>query len=218
MTRAPLASALRHAFAEASARETGLPKGAPGVAEGLTRREFLTRAGTLGVGLALAGTVGGAFGGCAPESVERRRRVVVVGAGLAGLTCAHRLERAGVDVLVHEAAEQAGGRCKTLRGYFAGGQHAELGGEFIDSGHAAIRGLAREFGLELVDLRRAGPGVSRPSTNSGESRTLRKRRPKSCGGSCPRSTPTSRQRATPRVMTSTPGEAASSTAPRCSTG
>ncbi len=158
MARTPLAEALRHAFAEATAREAGLPEDTQGSAGGVTRREFLRRAGALGAGLALAGTVGGALGGCAPESVERRgQRVVVVGAGLAGLTCAHRLDRAGVAVRVHEASERVGGRCKTLRDYFDGGQHAELGGEFIDSRHDAIRGLAREFGLKLTDLRRAEP-------------------------------------------------------------
>jgi monoamine oxidase len=39
-----------------------------------------------------------------------RRSVIVVGAGLSGLTAAYRLERADVDVVVLEARERGGGR------------------------------------------------------------------------------------------------------------
>ncbi len=40
--------------------------------------------------------------------------VHVVGAGVAGLSCAVRLARAGRQVAVHEAAGQAGGRCRSF--------------------------------------------------------------------------------------------------------
>jgi glycine/D-amino acid oxidase-like deaminating enzyme len=46
----------------------------------------------------------------------------VVGAGLAGLTCAHRLKRSGVIATVYEANTRLGGRCWTRRGDFAQGQ------------------------------------------------------------------------------------------------
>ena len=87
-------------------------------------------------------------------------RIVVVGAGLAGLTCAHRLRQAGHAAEVYEASDRIGGRCWTLRGAFANGQIAEHGGELIDQGHNAIRNLARELGLRLDNLlapRRAAP-------------------------------------------------------------
>ena len=39
--------------------------------------------------------------------------VVIVGAGLAGLACAQRLTRAGIDVVIREASDAVGGRVRT---------------------------------------------------------------------------------------------------------
>src|SRR5262249_43092386 len=49
--------------------------------------------------------------------------------------------------------ERAGGRCWTLRGYFAGGLQSEHGGAFLNSNQKAVRGLAAKLGLaeEVVD-------------------------------------------------------------------
>ena len=41
-------------------------------------------------------------------------RIVIVGAGLAGLTCAYRLKQAGYAAEVYEASDRIGGRCWTL--------------------------------------------------------------------------------------------------------
>jgi monoamine oxidase len=78
--------------------------------------------------------------------------VVVVGAGLAGLTCAYRLQQAGVGARIYEAADRVGGRCWTGRDVFTGGQIYEHGGELIDSGHLATKQLAQELGLNLDNL------------------------------------------------------------------
>ena len=77
--------------------------------------------------------------------------MVVVGAGLAGLTAAYRLMQAGVRASVFESRDRVGGRCWTARG-FADGQTAEHGGEFIDTRHVHLLGLVEELGLELEDL------------------------------------------------------------------
>jgi monoamine oxidase len=111
-----------------------------------TRRELLRDAGALALGAA-------AFGRFA--SVARavaQPRVVVVGAGLAGLTAAYRLKQAGVTAAVYEGADRVGGRCWTIRGAFLDGQIAEHGGELIDQGHTALRQLAQELGLQLDNL------------------------------------------------------------------
>ena len=148
MARTPIAQSLETIAAEAAAEC------------GLTRRDLLRNAGALGVAAAGTTTVGrliaAAEGAAAP-------RVVVVGAGLAGLTAAYRLKQAGINAKVHEASDRVGGRCWTIRGEFAEGQIAEHGGELIDQGHTAIRHLAGELGLRLDNLLQAEENGTEPT-------------------------------------------------------
>lgn len=74
-------------------------------------------------------------------------RVVVVGAGLAGLRTAQLLVRAGHEVLVYEARDRVGGRLWTVS---LGEDEVEAGGEWVDADHARVLGLMGEFGLEPV--------------------------------------------------------------------
>ena len=97
----------------------------------MTRRQIV--AGAAGAALALGAGV--PLIGCGDEGRRGRGRVVVVGAGLAGLTAAFELDRKGWDVTVLEARDRVGGRCRTFRRELRGGQVAEAGGEFIDAGH-----------------------------------------------------------------------------------
>lgn len=75
-------------------------------------------------------------------------RVAIVGGGLAGLTCADRLQRAGITATVYEAASRLGGRCFSNR-TLVPGMACENGGELIDTGHKTVLGYANEFGLAL---------------------------------------------------------------------
>jgi len=86
----------------------------------------------------------------------QRNRVLVCGGGLAGLVAAHELARARMDVTLVEARHRLGGRMWTVRQGFAGGQHGELGGEFIDAGHEHMHALAERFHLELVPVLQGG--------------------------------------------------------------
>jgi len=113
-----------------------------------SRRRFLARTAAGSAGLALAGCVPAIRN--APQRDEDA--VVIVGAGIAGLACAHRLRQAGVPVRVYEARERVGGRMLSLRNHFADGQVCELGGELIDSDHQRMHALVRELGLQLDDL------------------------------------------------------------------
>ncbi|MFD0620545.1 flavin monoamine oxidase family protein [Paenibacillus sp. GCM10027629] len=79
-------------------------------------------------------------------------RVVVVGAGLAGLSAAYRLKQAGIHAQVYEASSRVGGRCWTGRNDFNEGQSYEHGGELINSSHTALLNLIGELNLQMDDL------------------------------------------------------------------
>ena len=100
------------------------------------------------------------------------KRVIVVGAGLAGLAAALELARAHLDIIVIEARPRPGGRVWTERDAFTGGQHGELGGEFIDSDHRRMRRLAAQLGLTLVPVL-SGGFVHRIDPPGGSPRVLR---------------------------------------------
>lgn len=87
--------------------------------------------------------------------------VLVVGAGIAGLTAAYRLRQAGVPVDIVEASYRVGGRLVSLTNVPSDLGTVELGGEFIDSRHTHVRALANELGLTLADLREADAGLER---------------------------------------------------------
>src|SRR5262245_21073660 len=82
--------------------------------------------------------------------------VLVLGAGLAGLSAARDLERKGADVLVIEARERVGGRVEQVR--LDDGRVVQLGGEVIGSAHTAYQSLVGELGLTLVPSYVAEPG------------------------------------------------------------
>jgi monoamine oxidase len=104
----------------------------------ITRREFI--GGALAAAIATPRQAA-----TAPD--DWRRRVVVVGAGLAGLTAAIDLVDGGWDVVVLEARDRVGGRVHTIREPFSDGLHAEAGGESIDESHHAMLTALRRFGL-----------------------------------------------------------------------
>src|SRR5436190_4640996 len=106
MPHTPLLSHLRSAASvvrESTARQVEVER--VFAERALTRREFVRRAGIATAALA-AGPL--AFAGKAAGSSAR---VVIVGGGLAGLTCAYRLKQAGVAATIYEANTRLGGRC-----------------------------------------------------------------------------------------------------------
>lgn len=78
------------------------------------------------------------------------KRVVIVGAGLAGLTAAYELTQAGHDVTILEAQGRPGGRVRTLRDPLADGLFAELGAARIPDNHEWTMKYVTLFGLTLT--------------------------------------------------------------------
>ncbi|MBZ9657128.1 flavin monoamine oxidase family protein [Phyllobacterium lublinensis] len=85
--------------------------------------------------------------------------VVVVGAGFAGLSAATELQRAGVDFVVLEAQDRAGGRVEaanSLGGFF------DTGGQFLCDDMPEVMALARKHGKTLVETPARGRAVVLP--------------------------------------------------------
>jgi monoamine oxidase len=85
-------------------------------------------------------------------TIERHgaaKRVVILGAGMAGLVAGYELTRAGHDVTILEAQMRPGGRVHTLREPFSEGMHAEAGAGRIPSTHKYTLHYVKEFGLQL---------------------------------------------------------------------
>src|SRR4051812_23176009 len=78
-----------------------------------------------------------------------RKRVVIIGAGLAGMSSAYQLTQAGHDVTILEARTRAGGRVHTLREPFADGLHAEAGAMFIPDSHDLTMHYIKLFRIPL---------------------------------------------------------------------
>ena len=126
-------------------------------AEGQTRRELIAAGAGVAAGAALATHPALGLAARARKRPDSPR-IAIVGAGLAGLRCAHMLwtqsPGSPLAASVYEAnAERAGGRCWTLRDYFAGGLITEHGGSFLNANQTAVRALAANLGLqeEIVD-------------------------------------------------------------------
>ena len=90
------------------------------------------------------------------NGVLRGRSVVVVGAGLAGLSAARQLEKDGARVIILEARDRVGGRVQTVRGIFASGQHAEAGADLIEGEQTLVLELASALGLKPKRILRQG--------------------------------------------------------------
>jgi monoamine oxidase len=116
--------------------------------DGITRREMLADTLAIGSGLLLCTTRGSAADTPRPQA---GKRVLVIGAGLAGLAAAHELHSVGYDVTVTEARSRVGGRVISF-GDFVKGKTVAGGGEFIGANHPTWIAYAQHFGLKFLDV------------------------------------------------------------------
>lgn len=92
---------LRRAASEAA---ESAPRDSSAHGPAMARREFIQTVSTVTAGLTLPVSL------FATKQITTDARVVVVGAGLAGLTCAYRLKQHGVTAAVYEANTRINGR------------------------------------------------------------------------------------------------------------
>jgi monoamine oxidase len=113
----------------------------------VTRRTFLKCAAISGASLGVRFPILTTM-----AAVSQPQRVVVVGAGIAGLTAAYELVKQGHDVQVLEARMRPGGRVYTIRDPFADGLYAEAGAVDFGNGYELLMRYIREFDLQLADV------------------------------------------------------------------
>jgi monoamine oxidase len=126
---------------------TGRPSGV-----GVSRRSLL--------GTAVAG---GLVASVSPAGATDRRRtsqevdIVVVGGGLAGLSAATTIHRAGKSVVVLEARDRVGGRNYDIE--IGPGKVVEMGGEWTGPGQTRVLGLAKRLGIKTFETYATGKNI-----------------------------------------------------------
>lgn len=149
MSRTPLLRSLKDlARLVHGSRRTGIPVDElRAMPKGPSRRRFLAGMGVGAAALAVPRRV----------MAATQPKVVIVGGGIAGLTCALKLRDKGFASTVYEASGRLGGRMFSNTSYWNAGQVTEWCGELIDTGHKTIQKLAARYGLPLDDLHAAEP-------------------------------------------------------------
>jgi len=87
------------------------------------------------------------------------KRVVIVGAGLAGLSAGLALRQAGHTPIILEAQQRVGGRVYTLRDPFTEGLYAEVGAMRIPRAHTLTMSYVEKFGLKTNDFTMDNPNA-----------------------------------------------------------
>ena len=77
-------------------------------------------------------------------------KIIIVGAGFAGLSAGHKLHKSGAEVIVLEARDRVGGR--VYSNALSNGEVVEMGGEWIDEGNSLYHSLIDEMGLTKTEV------------------------------------------------------------------
>jgi monoamine oxidase len=123
----------------------------------MNRRNFLKHSTSVTTGLLL--TIG-----LAASGPRTKKKVIVLGAGLAGLTAAWELVQAGHEVIVVEARNRPGGRVLTLREGFTPGLTAEAGAMSFNDHYFNLFRYVKLFNIPYESLR--APAIRNPGGKS----------------------------------------------------
>jgi len=113
----------------------------------INRRQFLGRTAVAAAGVALARSRGLAI-----TLSARRQKILIVGAGMAGLVAGYELSQLGHEVTILEARTRPGGRVQTLREPFSDGQYAEGGAARIPENHDLTLKYVKLFDVPLEPM------------------------------------------------------------------
>jgi monoamine oxidase len=120
------------------------------------RREFIKQ-GVCALGsLSSYPLLGKAFSTGALQLKGAPKRVIIMGAGLAGLSAGYELSQLGHNVTVLEARPRAGGRVFTIREPFSDGLYAEAGAQFVPESHDLTMKYIKLFNVPLIQLEPSG--------------------------------------------------------------
>jgi monoamine oxidase len=117
----------------------------------MNRRQFLKQGALLGASLS-ALSVPAASSRTLLQRRGSAKKVIIIGAGLAGLAAAYELSQSGHRVTLLEAKTRAGGRVQTIREPFSEGLYAEAGAQFVPESHAFTMKYIRLFNLSLMPV------------------------------------------------------------------
>ena len=123
----------------------------------MNRRNFLKNSTAATTGLLLPISL-------AASPKKTSKKVVVLGAGLAGLTAAWELVQAGNEVIVVEARNRSGGRVLTLREGFTPGLTAEAGGMSFNDNYFNLLRYVKLFNIPYESL--TAPAIRSPAGNT----------------------------------------------------
>ena len=111
-----------------------------------SRRKFLQNTAKTGAGLLLLPSF------LRAANFDTEKKIIIIGAGMAGLNAAYQLQKLGIKATIYEAANRTGGRMYTMQNVFGDNITTDIGGEFVDTTHLDIIALAKEFNLDMYDL------------------------------------------------------------------
>jgi monoamine oxidase len=109
------------------------------------RRGFLKSSASI-VGLAFSTPL---LNACSHFALRPHNKVIILGAGMAGLSAAYYLTKAGVPCALYESASRTGGRMYTQYNFNSEGMHCELGGELVDSNNSDLFALCKDFQIPV---------------------------------------------------------------------
>lgn len=113
----------------------------------IDRRQFIRRSAIAAAGITLARS--SAWASIADPAPKK---IVIIGAGMAGLVAGYELSRLGHEITILEARTRPGGRVQTLREPFADGLFAEAGAARIPENHDLTLKYVKLFDVPLEPM------------------------------------------------------------------